>query len=169
LHIALMPKRKSTGRSKSIAVACGACQLQCYVEVPVNFSARQVKRETLDFILCPECCRAIELEGERDPRRPFVVFTSHINQSVVQHSSHPNIVHQSPYLSFSKRLFTSSDGDINLVRNDWFRRAKAILIVAGAGMSADSGLSTFRYRLDTSDLGEEKRLLGGGLTTAEVS
>ena len=69
-----------------------------------------------------------------------------------------------------------------------FSSADAVLIIAGAGMSADSGLATFRYELaeyskchkednqctsqspsaNSSDLSGVSLLLGGGLSTADV-
>ena len=69
-----------------------------------------------------------------------------------------------------------------------FSNADAVLIIAGAGMSADSGLATFRYELaeyskchkednqgtsqspsaNSSDLSGASLLLGGGLSTADV-
>ena len=207
-------KRKHAPRIL-LPASCSGCGIVCHIEVS-DFTGKNIddiELETFSFIVCALCTPAVETLEELSAPNGLTVFTSHINPSVVQFSSHTDIIPVSTFISSRNTSILSCnsyqlDDDISRseaaacsvseaisnvisieegysVARSWFLSADAVLIIAGAGMSAESGLSTFRYQLSKCSpehlQSENKsyeyteaihpslaRPLGGGLSTAEV-
>ena len=205
-------KKRRPSLTTLLPVTCSSCGSTCLIEVN-NFTEKSIddiECETFSFIVCAACTPAVEALERPSALKRLTVFTSHINPSVVQFSSHPDIVPVSSFISCSnagtfacrsldldgavsrmgtaaldiyeaESCYSSLEEGYSTARS-WFHSADAILIIAGAGMSAESGLSTFRYQL-SNDSPQNKvdshlsphvslpaavALLGGGLSTSEV-
>lgn len=130
-------KRK---RQTYVAIACGACHCRSELDV-TGLTAHEIRSQRESLIFCNECSDKIqnlELDDE------IVYFQSHFSDSVVLISSHL-AVRTCPCLEFDRKPFPPllQDDAVNLAVS-LLKKAGAIIILAGSGMSADSGLSTFR-------------------------
>ena len=92
-------------------------------------------------LLCTECDETIE--RLRESGEDVYWFTAHVDPTFIVESTHPQVVPLSA-LPFTDRC-DPGDFDSAIVQvARAILRARAVLVVAGAGMSADGGMPTFR-------------------------
>ena len=197
-----MPARKKRKQTVPtlLPASCSSCGNVCHVEVD-DFAGKNIddiEHETFSFIVCAICTPAVETLERISAPNELTVFTSHINPSVVQFSSHTDVIPVSSFISSRNTTILSLPDNVGetisnafsikegySVARSWFHSADAVLIIAGAGMSAESGLSTFRYQLSKCSPEQQQSKnescdstcsirpslaypLGGGLSTTEV-
>ena len=139
-------------------ILCGVCCCKCILgynnvtNIPKHLYIQQ-QRES--FYACDECQPYVD-KLEQDSINPLVFFTLHVNSSIVQQSNYPEIVPINPYIQNMKYRDLQLNFDNILTAKSIISQAKAILIVAGAGMSSDSGLNVFR------SINDDDKLLGAG-------
>lgn len=130
-------KRK---RKSSIPIDCGACHSKSLLDVS-GIPRSEVALQRESFIVCGECNDAML---QREEAGELLYFQSHFQESVVLDSSH-SCVKINKYLQFEKSsIWNESSTQSSAIASLLLKRAGAILILAGSGMSADSGLTTFR-------------------------
>ena len=111
-----------------------------------------MEQELYSYTMCVDCSPIVAALEQPNAVDPLTIFTSHINPSVIQSSSHPHVMPISKYLRHPLHApiqpFVSHDLNEGFsIARSWFQQATYVLVLAGAGMSADSGLSVFRYQL----------------------
>jgi len=153
---------------------CFVCQNLVMFEQSVDSSLSVdeliylIECETFQFVVCRsrKCNR--HYEKRRNP--PLIVFSTHINHSVVHHSNYPDIFPLSKHLFHENVQFSKEyDADLLLQCRRWINNAQMILIVAGAGMSIDSGLGSFRLSEVSNTDSSGNQLLGCGLSVSDVN
>lgn len=130
-------KRK---RQRTVIIKCGACHCDSTLDV-TGLSAGEIRADKEKFIVCAECDATMaDLESEGK----LLYFQSHFQDAVVLNSYH-SAVKVSRHLQLQRRPFSLQSEEYSVAAAvALLRGAGAILILAGSGMSADSGLSTFR-------------------------
>ena len=139
------------------SILCGVCNCKCILQYANETRLAKnlfIQQERETFYACDECCPLIdELEQKEIP---LVFFTLHVSASIVQESNYPEVFPINPYLSNIKYRDLQLNFDNISNAKSIISKAKAILIVAGAGMSSDSGLNVFR------SINDNEKLLGSG-------
>jgi NAD-dependent SIR2 family protein deacetylase len=84
-------------------------------------------------------------------------FTSHVDHSIIVWSSHPKLVPPTESQLGLSCVVPGPLGESLASATSFFEAAEAVLTVAGAGCSVDSGLPDFRgsdgwYRIDNTDI-----------------
>lgn len=145
-------KRKAVTTETLPAAICHACNQNKVV----LHNHDTDNTDTEDFTVCDDCD---EKMAKLEEDNSLLYFQSHFDESVVLESSHPHVVNVSPYLVQMDRMklkpspsFYEDKKETShsvLIQNsreaaEILQSASAVLILAGSGMSADSGLSTFR-------------------------
>ena len=151
--------------------ARSGCDEECWIEIDTALTPLERSMELQSIVYCSKCyTESLTLQP------PLSFFSCHLNGSVVHTSNHPEFLDRNNTFNASTTL-ASNKQDTKLVDDDyeqaaqWIRNAKHILVIAGAGMSADcfSG-ATFRgtgtmsklggnLAQEEIDLGQEKLLL----------
>ena len=154
--------RKRKRPTQLLEVSCSRCEAKCYVEWKPFDAATNTNSDIKDpalfhrelelfsYTICEDCTPIVSAVEQQD--QSLTVFTSHINPSVIQSSSHPHIIPICKYLRhpLHEPIQPFVPDDLNeglLIARTWFQQATYVLVLAGAGMSADAGLSVFRYQL----------------------
>jgi NAD-dependent SIR2 family protein deacetylase len=114
-------------------IRCGSCQTRLDV---------QDEEAGESLVFCDECFDKVEKVKESEE---VFWFTSHLDPRHVMRSSHPSLIPLS-VLPLSRLPNTPGIDAATAAPSIAAKLAKArrVLIVAGAGMSVDSGLATFR-------------------------
>jgi NAD-dependent SIR2 family protein deacetylase len=135
-----MKRKRTNNQARSIRIDCGACHCRSALDVSDTPRSEDSKlREA--FIVCGDCDAAMR-DAEEAGR--LIYFQSHFEDSVVLNSSH-SCVKISKYLNFERTPFIERPLEESITAAAaLLRRAGAVIVLAGSGMSADSGLSTFR-------------------------
>ena len=153
-----------------VRVRCGRCGSACFVtSEPLEGAATaavadaalyQEECDAFSYAFCGSC-EPLVATSEADGS--LAVFVSHLNPSVVQHSSLPDVVPVCKHLCRDVPFAPTPTTIAAAVAQakTWFERADHVLVVAGAGMSADAGLPVYRYVLTGP-------AAGGGLSAADV-
>ena len=171
-------------------VQCSGCGSDCQIEITniAEKSIHDIECERFSFTVCGICYPAVAALESLEAPDTLTVFTSHLNPSVVQFSSHPDVIPVSSFLSVCTSASTSTTVRTATIKSDsnsshpnfqsnekldqnevvdqnqtddrnqiikacfstarsWFDSCDSVIIIAGAGMSVESGLKTFRYEL----------------------
>ena len=169
-------RRRSSSTTPLVRVRCSGCRSACFVAseplattiaaAVADAAVYRQERDEFSYVVCASCAPVVAPHEEDGS---LVVFTSHVNPSVVQQSSHPDVVPVCPHLA-------ARPADVPFVpaalvppalaqAKAWFDLADHVLVVAGAGMSADAGLPVYRYVLTGPPT---TAAAGGGLSAADV-
>ena len=211
-------KRRHNGTSL-LPVQCSGCGSDCQIEITniAEKSIHDIECERFSFTVCGICYPAVAALESLEAPDNLTVFTSHLNPSVVQFSSHPDVIPVSSFLSVCTSASTSTTVRTATIKSDsnsshpnfqsnekldqnevvdqnqtddrnqiikacfstarsWFDSCDSVIIIAGAGMSVESGLKTFRYELsgqsehsDYSKYSQEKSVQLGRQLEFEIS
>ena len=157
-------KKRKQQPNQLLQVHCSRCETQCFVNwKPYDVTSTtsfdimepglfHMEREMYSYTICPDCTPIVEALEQPENGEALTIFTSHINPSVIQSSSHPHVMPLNKYLRhpFHAPIQPFVPYDLNeafQIARSWFQQATYVLVLAGAGMSADAGLSVFRYQL----------------------
>lgn len=156
-------KKKTASKASQLSTTCGACGNECIISGRVD-DIDEHGVSIFDHFYCCSDCEPFVDALEKNKEKPLTFFTSHINEGVVQESNYPLVVKPSKYLVSSYGPLRDQSAEYDVAKRI-ISNATAILVVTGAGFSADSGLGVFRSiqcKKDEEEKGQQANILGGG-------